>query len=176
MLHFGNTIKGSRTRYRQFVKNGVNQGKRPELQGGGLIRSAGGKTSDLLGRKKEEREKGDERVLGSGDFVNETLSKAGEEWESQTGIRPSLEALINTVSEAFDLSSQQLKSRTRRKPIVDARSVLARVAVRNHGYKGIEVAKALSLSPSSVSRIVESGENILDNKKDVAVKIADMEI
>ncbi len=34
------------------------------------------------------------------------LSKAGEEWESQTGIRPSLEALINTVSEAFDLSSQ----------------------------------------------------------------------
>ena len=45
--------------------------------------------------------------------------------------------------------------------IVDARSVLARVAVRNHGYKGIEVAEALSLSPSSVSRIVESGENIL---------------
>ena len=44
------------------------------------------------------------------------------------------------------------------------------------GYKGIEVAEALSLSPSSVSRIVESGENILDNKKDVAVKIADMEI
>ena len=176
MLHFGNTIKESRTRYRQFVKNGVNQGKRPELQGGGLIRSAGGKTSDLLGRKKEEREKGDERVLGSGDFVNETLSKTGEEWESQTGIRPSLEALINTVSEAFDLSSQQLKSRSRRKPIVDARSVLARVAVRNHGYKGIEVAEALSLSPSSVSRIVESGENILDNKKDVAVKIEDMEI
>jgi len=27
-----------------------------------------------------------------------------------------------------------------------------------------------------VSRIVESGENILDNKKDVAVKIEDMEI
>jgi len=176
LLHFSDTIKVARRRYRQFVKNGVNQGKRPELQGGGLVRSAGGKKSDLLGRKKEEREKGDERVLGSGDFVNETLSKAGEEWESQTGIRPSLEALINTVSAAFDLSSQQLKSRSRRKPIVDARSVLARVAVRNHGYKGIEVAEALSLSPSSVSRIVESGENILDNKKDVAVKIADMEI
>ena len=60
--------------------------------------------------------------------------------------------------------------------LAHARSVLARVAVRNHGYKGIEVAEALSLSPSSVSRIVESGENILDNKKDVAVKIADMEI
>jgi hypothetical protein len=176
LLHFGNKVRVARRRYRQFAKNGIDQGKRPEFQGGGLVRSAGGEKAGLLGRKKEEREKGDARILGSGDFVNEALSKAGEEWESQTGPRPSLKALINTVSEAFDLSSQQLKSRSRRKPIVDARSVLARVAVRNHGYKGIEVAKALSLSPSSVSRIVESGKNILDNKKDVAVKIADMEI
>ena len=106
LLRFGNKRGEAHRSYRQFVKNAIDQGRRPELQGGGLIRSAGGKKSDLLGRKKEEREKGDERVLGSGDFVNETLSKAGEEWESQTGIRPSLEALINTVSEAFDLSSQ----------------------------------------------------------------------
>ena len=48
--------------------------------------------------------------------------------------------------------------------------------MRNHGYKGTEVAKALSLSPPSVSRIVECGENILDNQKDVGVKIACMEI
>ncbi len=176
LLHFGETKKVAHRRYRQFVKKGIEQGKRPEFQGGGLVRSAGGNKAGLLGRKKEAREKGDARILGSGDFVNEALSKAGDEWESQTGPRPSLKALINTVSEAFDLSSQQLKSRSRRKPIVDARSVLARVAVRNHGYKGIEVAEALSLSPSSVSRIVESGKNILDNKKDVAVKIADMEL
>ncbi len=36
--------------------------------------------------------------------------------------------------------------------------------------------EGLSLSPSSVSRIVENGENILENQKDVAVKIADMEL
>ena len=100
--------------------------------------------------------------------------KAGEEWETQSGPRPPLEALIDAVPKAFDLSSQQLKSRSRRKPIVAARSVLARVAVRNHGYKGIEVAEVLSLSPSSVSRIVEKGENILANKKDIAAKIAEM--
>ena len=173
---FGKNLKEARTNYRRFVEKGIKHGRREDLQGGGLVRSAGGNKRGLLGRKKGEREKGDARILGSGDFVNEALSKAGEEWESQTGPRPSLKALINTVSEAFDLTSEQLKSRSRRKPIVDARSVLARVAVRNHGYKGIEVAEALSLSPSSVSRIVESGKNILDNKKDVAVKIADMEI
>ncbi len=60
----------------------------------------------------------------------------------------------------------------------EARSVFARVAVRNHGYKGTEVAKVakvLSLSPPSVSRIVENADNILDNQKHIAVKIAHME-
>ena len=81
LLHFGETWKVARRRYRQFVKNGIEQGKRLEFQGGGLVRSAGGNKAGLLGRKKEEREKGDARVLGSGNFVNEALNKAGEDWE-----------------------------------------------------------------------------------------------
>jgi len=80
------------------------------------------------------------------------------------------------VSKAFNLCCQQLKSRSRKRPLVDARSVLARIAVRNHGYKGTEVVKALPLNPPSVSRLVENGENILDNQKHVAVKMADMEL
>jgi len=66
LLLFGDTVKVARRRYRQFVNNGVDQGKRPELQGGGLVRSAGGNKEGFLGRKKEERELGDERILGSG--------------------------------------------------------------------------------------------------------------
>ena len=41
---------------------------------------------------------------------------------------------------------------------------------------GGEVSEALSLSPPSVSRLVENGANILGNQKDLAVKIAEMEI
>jgi hypothetical protein len=68
LLYFGVKLGEARRRYRQFAKNGVDQGTRPDLQGGGLVRSAGGNKSGLLGRKKEEREKGkgDERILGSG--------------------------------------------------------------------------------------------------------------
>jgi len=174
LLHFGDAKKLARRKYHEFVEKGIAQGRRPEFQGGGLVRSAGGNKDGLVGRKKEEREKGDARILGSGDFVNEALKKAGEDWEAKSCPRPPLEALISTVSEVFDLSSQQLKSRSRRKPILDARSVLARVAVRDYGYKGVEVAEALSLSSSTVSRIVECGENILDNQKDIGVKIACM--
>jgi hypothetical protein len=69
LLYFGDTLPDAGRRYRHFVKQGIAQGARPELQGGGLVRSAGGKKAGLLGRKKEEREKGDERILGSGDFA-----------------------------------------------------------------------------------------------------------
>jgi len=161
LLHFGETQRIARRRYRNFVERGIERGTRPEFQGGGLVRSAGGDKVGFFGLTKEDREKGDERILGSGDFVSEALRKAGEKWESPPGPRQSLEALIKAVSEAFTVSPHQLKSRSRRRPLVDARSVFARIAVRNHGYKGIEVAKALSLSPPSVSRIVENGENIL---------------
>ena len=50
LLHFGKTKKVARRRYRDFVKKGIDQGARKELQGGG--HKAG-----LLGRKKEDREK-----------------------------------------------------------------------------------------------------------------------
>jgi hypothetical protein len=170
LLHFGDTVKVARRRYRQFVKQGVDQGTRPELQGGGLVRSNGGNKAGLLGRKKGEREKGDERILGSGDFVTKSLQKAGQSYETQS-TRPLLEALADTVSKAFGVSAEQLKSGSRRRTIVHARSVFACVAVRIYGYKGVELAEALSLSSPTVSRIIEKGEIILDNNRELEAEL-----
>jgi len=78
LLLFGDTLKVARRRCHQFVKNGIDQGTRADLQGGGLIRSSGGNKSGLLGRKKEDRELSGERVLGSGDFVAQVLEEASE--------------------------------------------------------------------------------------------------
>jgi hypothetical protein len=78
LLQFGDKLREARRRYRQFVKNGIAQGSRPDLQGGGLVRSAGGDKRGLLGRKKEERELGDARILGSGNFVSAILQDANE--------------------------------------------------------------------------------------------------
>jgi REP element-mobilizing transposase RayT len=74
LLQFGDNLREARRRYRHFVKNGIAQGTRPELQGGGLIRSAGGDKRVLLRRKREERELGDSRILGSGEFVENILA------------------------------------------------------------------------------------------------------
>ena len=62
LLHFGDTIKVARRRYRRFVSNGIDQarpprlrprdagrGTRPELQGGGLVRPACHRENSSLG-------------------------------------------------------------------------------------------------------------------------------
>ena len=76
-------IKG----YRAFIEKGISAGKRPDLTGGGLLRSIGG-WSVLKGfRKAGIRVKGDERILGDSDFVENVLKAAEEEFEQKYELR-----------------------------------------------------------------------------------------
>ena len=68
---FGPTPARARKAYRAFVAAGMPLGRRPELQGGGLIRSLGGWRAVAGLRRGREAYLGDERVLGSSDFVEE---------------------------------------------------------------------------------------------------------
>ena len=67
--------------YIQFVIDGANQGARPDLMGGGLIRSQGGIRAVLANRQAGHREAYDSRILGSGDFVNDVLKLAEKQTE-----------------------------------------------------------------------------------------------
>jgi len=176
LLYFGEETEKARKKYRQFVRDGIERGSRPELQGGGLIRSSGGGKAWLLGRSSEERELADDRILGSGDFVAGALKKAREPFEEKSAVRPSLEELMVTVSQAFNITPNELRSSSRKRLNVQARSVFAHIAVRNHGYRGIEISDTLSSSPPTISRIVEKGQNVLDTNKDLAIKLSIVEI
>ena len=50
--------------YRDFVGEGVSPGKRPDLTGGGLLRSSGGWTAIKEARKAGIRLKGDVGIAG----------------------------------------------------------------------------------------------------------------
>jgi len=63
----------ARRRYREFVEKALTDGRRPVLVGGGLVRSAGGWSVVNAMRRGFERMKGDERILGDGDFVETVL-------------------------------------------------------------------------------------------------------
>ena len=175
LLYFGNTKTVARRRYRQFVKNGIDQGKRPELQGGGLVRSAGGNKSGLLGRKKEERDppdspealdggrgKGDARILGSGDFVEEILQESNEIYEMKTRNRISLDDLILKVSTNVDLDMEDLKSSKRNRKVSYARAVISYLAVNQLGWNASDVARKLRISGMGVGKCVDRGKKILD--------------
>ncbi|MFY9706585.1 MAG: hypothetical protein WBV95_16795 [Desulfobacterales bacterium] len=60
-----------------FVKKAIGEGRRPELVGGGLIRSLGGWSSVKARRRSGERELSDARILGDGEFVARIIKEAG---------------------------------------------------------------------------------------------------
>jgi len=167
LLIFGSKKGGARRRYRQFVKEGVDQGSRPELQGGGLVRSAGGDKRGLLGRKKDERELSDERILGSGDFVNEALMKAGKVREKRQGYKISLPELVEKIASHLDLKTERIISASRRKEISEARALVCYFAINNLSYSASEVARSLAISRVNAGRCAERAKKVLDNYEDL---------
>jgi putative transposase len=78
---FGKSIGEARNRYLRYVESGLEQGRRPELVGGGLIRSFGGWRGVKNARKGRARMKGDHRILGVSAFVMEVLAETEEKFD-----------------------------------------------------------------------------------------------
>ena len=147
---------GRRRKYLRFVEEGINVGRRPELVGGGLIRSMGGWSGVLALRKRGEKAASDERILGDGEFVERVL----EEWDEigraslrLTGVRKSLSLLAQQVCENWGLAMEELRSGSRRQVALEAREEFSQIAVKALGYSGAEVARYLGVTGSCVTRI-----------------------
>lgn len=164
LLHFGNNFTVARKRYRHFVEKGMDQGSRPEFQGGGLLRSAGGDKTGLLGRKKEERQQFDQRILGSGEFVANVLKDTNDNFEVKAKYNLSIGDLVNRVCSKFDLEPEDLISRSRKRQISQARAVLCYLAVNELGFTGVHVGKELKISGKGVGSCIERGKKILNNR------------
>jgi putative transposase len=65
------------------ISEGIEMGKRPDLTGGGLIRSSGGWSAIKSARKTNTHIKSDERIFGDSDFVAEVLKAADESLHHQ---------------------------------------------------------------------------------------------
>ena len=115
----------------------------------------------LLGRKKEEREKGDERILGSGDFVAQALKRANELHERSIKSRISLNELIKRVSKDRNIDLKDLISSKRKKDISNTRAIISYLAAIELRHSGAKIASELRLSEKSVSRCIERGKKLL---------------
>ena len=148
-------------KYEEFVREGVSQGRRPELVGGGLIRSLGGWSQVLSLKRKGIKVASDERILGSEGFIERLLLEA-EEREKET-LRlsrrvPNLATLARRIVKGEGIEESELRSGMRKKRVVKVRRMLCQLAVGRMGYPGAEVARFLGVSTSSVNRLAASEE------------------
>ncbi len=120
VLSFFGDSGNSRKNYSRYVKKGIDQGRRPELVGGGLIRSMGGWSAVLANRRRGEREVSDQRILGDGDFVKQVISGLDDLVKTNlrlSGQRIDIRALVEKVSEKYNVSIGELQSGGRRKAV-----------------------------------------------------------
>ena len=158
---FGKRQRQGRDRYASFVALGVTQGSRPELVGGGLIRSLGGWSGIKESGQAGVRRKGDERILGSGEFIERVLKEAEEAFTEATRLKRrglSWESLVEEITREYEVGAEELSDGRKDRGVARARSVLCYEAVRRRRMTVRDVALKLRISPSGVSKLVNRGE------------------
>lgn len=158
---FGKRLSTCRKKYSRFVEKAVEKGKRPELTGGGLVRSSGGWGVLKSMRRMRVHLKGDERILGDSDFVESVLQTADEAMERKYRLKAAgndFDKLVDWVGELFQLKPAEILLPSKQRYRVKARSLLCFWAVKEIGMSSIAVADRLGITQPAVSRLAQRGE------------------
>jgi len=153
---FGATPGRARRAYNAFVMAGIPQGRRVDLQGGGLLRSHGGWQAVAELRRGREGYRGDERILGSSAFV-EAVRQTVQATEPVARRRPPVTALVAAVCAATGCQAMALQEGSRRTHAARAREGVAYLALEVCGYTAPAVADLLGVHPSAVYRAAQRG-------------------
>ena len=161
---FGKKIGEARKEYRSYVKKGIPMGRRPELVGGGLIRSLGGwgevKKMRFAG---QDRIKSDQRILGESDFAMDVLSDADENFSRKYLLKSrglNFEKVAEKVSSLFNLEKDYITGRGRQRNRVRARDLLCYWCAIELRISMADLSKRLDMTLAAVSYAVKRGEKI----------------
>lgn len=165
---FGEKVGAARRGYRTFVEHGIAQGRRQDLTGGGLLRSAGGWEGVKALREEKIYQRNDERMLGDGDFVERVMASAEEAMEKRYALRArgvDLGFIASRVSEVLGLKQEEVWVEGKSRRIVEGRSLLCYWGVRELGASMSSLARKLRISIPSVSDSVARGQKIAEAKE-----------
>jgi len=101
------------------------------------------------------REKSDERILGSGEFVKQLIQESDKIRKAQfagQGRKKNVRSYIQKLCEQEKISVAALQSGSRRKKITMVRRQLAQKLVEEWGFSLIETGRHLGVSPSAISK------------------------
>jgi hypothetical protein len=144
--------------YRNYVKKAIDQGRRPELVGGGLIRSLGGWSAVKALGRSGDRELSDDRILGSGEFVERIIKEAEAKIKYQLPAKKhhqKIDEFIAKICKSEKVSIEELKASSRRKEVSGVRARIAMGLVKRYGVALAEVARQLGVSTSAISKIIK---------------------
>lgn len=161
LSQFSQNRRAAKIAYRKFIEEGMGMGHRPELSGGGLIRSLGGWSQVLSMHRKGLRELSDERILGSGNFVSTILNEAEEKEKRQLKFRQSGRTIAEIMEEeckSRQISLKELNSGSRRRKVSQTRAVVAYRGKEELCLSAAEIARHLGVSTSSITRTFEKME------------------
>jgi len=162
---FGKSVSEARKNLHRHVAKWSAKGRCAELTGGGLIRSAGG-----WGQVREAygdgiRISSDERILGSSEFVEKTLKRAGEAYDRKMQLRSAgvdLSTVIEAVCRDLEIDEKELTGVSKRVKVAHARALVSHLAVRGLSISGSEVGRRLKVDRSAVCRAARRVENDAD--------------
>ena len=146
--------------YLTYIKEGMSQGKRPDLVGGGLVRSLGGWSAVVSLRSNKQQELTDERILGSGNFVEEILKEADERFKSQMLAkkqRDNMQKIIEDKCRKEKINRKELRLGGRRRVVSRVRADLAHILMNELGIPSAEIARQLGVSTSAIVKLLQRG-------------------
>ncbi len=153
--------------YRGFIEKAMGQGRRPELVGGGLVRSMGGWSQVLSLKGAGGVMQYDARILGGGDFVADILKEADRK---SARFLPSQnrEAVIGAVIQKKICRQEGIGEKVlclggRARKVSQVRAMIASHLRWEHGISMAEIARHVGVCTSAVANSLRKKERE-DNK------------
>lgn len=166
--YFGRRVSEARKAYVSYVKEGIALGRRPELVGGGLIRSLGGWDTVTKTRLSgQDRIKSDQRILGESDFVSDVLSESEGQFSRKyrlKGLGYDFEKVAERVSVLLGVEKEYITGKGRQKDRVPARDLLCYWSVFELGMPAVDLARKFDMTPAAVSYAVQRGRKMAQER------------
>jgi putative transposase len=142
----------SKKSYRTFIQKGV-EAPVPDLEGGGLVRSSEGQISQ---GQRENPVRADQRILGTGDFVNHLLTRKLKQRNiSLMERQQKMDEILRGHCEKAGIALKRLQGGSRAMPIPRIRSEIAHALTKELGIPCAEIARQLGVSHVAVLKMMK---------------------
>lgn len=154
---FGQVQRDARLRYQSFIMDGWAQGRQEHLEGGGRIRSSGGYADP------DSRQAFDQRILGSGDFVEEVLRQTDQEELERSQLHSlKVDQLIKTAAQLTGAQAAQLLERGRTPAVSMAKAMVIYAGVTWLGKSVKEMGDLTCFSSGGASEAKVRGRALAE--------------